>query len=420
MATTSGKYDATGEYTVSRTTYFRRSGDPSQPPSVTTSDVVQGPIISGTWSKSGVGTPGYGRGTARLKPLPYTFRSLKYIHQSGYKHSTPRSGNFTGARTGTVGMAMGVGQVAAVPANAVGKDIAMISRLTAEASTKLLKKLKSGTINVAVASAEAKKTGATIANAATRMYNAYRNLRRGNFGQAAEDLGGIASRRGRKRFSRAYAKDVERAVANGWLELQYGWKPLLNDVYGAAEALAKAQLVPMYLKETAVAKINMPLKGFRKSSDGLTTYYDEGYRETIVRFGVTYYRKPGTARTAAELGITNPLTVAWELVPFSFVADWFLPVGQALETLDATNGLQFLDGYRSTVTRHYVTYTQTTVDTASSVWTENNQSSGQEFVDFERVILSGFPSPTLPRFRNPWSTTRAASALALFSSIFRK
>jgi hypothetical protein len=35
----------------------------------------------------------------------------------------------------------------------------------------------------------------------------------------------------------------------------------------------------------------------------------------------------------------DPLGIAWEAVPFSFVADWFLPIGDYLDALSVFNGI---------------------------------------------------------------------------------
>lgn len=32
-----------------------------------------------------------------------------------------------------------------------------------------------------------------------------------------------------------------------------------------------------------------------------------------------------------RLGLKDPLSIAWELVPYSFVADWFIPIGAWLQ-----------------------------------------------------------------------------------------
>lgn len=53
-----------------------------------------------------------------------------------------------------------------------------------------------------------------------------------------------------------------------------------------------------------------------------------------------FYRveSPGLA-LAAELGLTNPALIAWELLPMSFLVDYFLKIGAFLESADALLGL---------------------------------------------------------------------------------
>lgn len=50
------------------------------------------------------------------------------------------------------------------------------------------------------------------------------------------------------------------------------------------------------------------------------------------------------------LGLTSPLSTTWELIPFSFVLDWFIPVGDALKECER-RGLNLVD--EAAVTRSY-------------------------------------------------------------------
>jgi hypothetical protein len=45
--------------------------------------------------------------------------------------------------------------------------------------------------------------------------------------------------------------------------------------------------------------------------------------------------------TSRALGLLDPLTVVWEIIPYSFVVDWFLPIGSYLENLAV---FPFLEG----------------------------------------------------------------------------
>jgi hypothetical protein len=296
--------------------------------------------------------------------------------------------------------------------------------LVAVATNKLLGKIKSGTVNLGVTAVERGKTAGTVAEGIGRLGRTMMHLRRGNFGAAAEAVGGIASRRARKRFSKAYAKDVEKAVASGWLNLKYGWYPIVNDIYGSCDALARRGLSPMYVTKTHTEKYVQPLRYSAKqetNGDAISRQAHEGERTTIVKISCTYYRPSSGVKSLSEVGITNPALVAWELVPYSFVVDWALPIGAWLDTMDATLGLTFYSGYRTEFVRRNLVYThsQQGVDAYGKLQDMFKQGSS-EYVSCERYPLTGFPSPALPRFRNPASISNLASAMALFSSIFRK
>lgn len=51
-----------------------------------------------------------------------------------------------------------------------------------------------------------------------------------------------------------------------------------------------------------------------------------------------------TIGALADFGLTNPLSWAWETTRFSFVADWFLSIGNYLDTLDVPLVYKYLGG----------------------------------------------------------------------------
>jgi len=50
---------------------------------------------------------------------------------------------------------------------------------------------------------------------------------------------------------------------------------------------------------------------------------------------------------AWRLGLTNPWGIAWELVPLSFVIDWFVHLGPLIRALQQPLGMHVLHGYSS-------------------------------------------------------------------------
>lgn len=303
------------------------------------------------------------------------------------------------------------------PITLVSFDSAERAKLDDQIRTEVRLEMKDQKINIAVAAAEWNKTADMVATTATAIYNAYRDLKRGNIAGAARGLGITAPKRARRRFNRSYARNQQDALASGWLELQYGWKPLLSDVYGAAEHAAK-MTVPVF--EGKVQKSKTLEKTTSKISDvgGDRSVFQHTENRTsslTIKYTVHYRVVGNVTSNAAALGLTNPAMVAWELVPFSFVVDWFLPIGDALASLDATLGLSFNFGC-VTVVEKLRAQVQRSGGTQGN---SENSSWATEHFRCDRVILTDFPRPATPTFKNPFSVSHALSAISLLNQ-FRK
>jgi hypothetical protein len=183
-------------------------------------------------------------------------------------------------------------------------------------------------VNVAVAYAEASKTSDLILDTARRIDRAYRAFRKG-------DLRGIAQN----------LNITPKRLHKSWLEYKYGWMPLLMDVKGSAEFFAQQHVTrPTRFTVTASESLltNIP-------SSGSTTFVGipgsvhpytaliSGHTEIKVKIWCELSSPHLSAMQ--QLGLTNPALVAWELVPFSFVFDWFIQVGDWLTALTAQQGV---------------------------------------------------------------------------------
>jgi hypothetical protein len=117
---------------------------------------------------------------------------------------------------------------------------------------------------------------------------------------------------------------------------------------------------------------------------------------------------------ASELGLTNPAILAWELIPFSFVADWFIPIGSWLEAQTALLGITLSDSsitrtekYQYTVRGNYLPK-DTNADTYSVT---QGYNTGHRTV--KHRVVGVVPPLHPPRWKNPLSVKHALSALAL-------
>jgi hypothetical protein len=202
-------------------------------------------------------------------------------------------------------------------------DIALIA--------KLQEKVFGSEFNLGVFLGEGRQALTLIADSAIRIAASLRHLRRGRLKDAWQDLVRGTSREKRsaphkEKFVNP-SKIDERIYADLWIEMQYGWKPLLSDVKSGAEALAAQLSEPFSLHY--VAKRMKQESGERVTqtmSDGPITCTYYSCRGRVLR--TTVSEKPGLAQLSR---LDNPLTVAWELLPWSFVIDWFIPVGQWLD-----------------------------------------------------------------------------------------
>jgi hypothetical protein len=211
---------------------------------------------------------------------------------------------------------------------------------------KLIERAKGAEWSVPIFVGEGRQTVNMVINAATTIGSAYRNLRRGNFVGALANLGIQGDNRALNRYNRQYGRDPTRAAGNAWLALTYGWTPLLNDAKNAAETLAEINLSEENRVIRVTARTGRPDLVIHPNFSFSVNPAIEGIQSSQIkesRFGV-WRCKPTSWNNVGSLGLLNPASVAWELVPFSFVADWFLPIGRYLEGLDVPMRFQHLGG----------------------------------------------------------------------------
>lgn len=266
--------------------------------------------------------------------------------------------------------------------------------------TKALNKLRDGRVQNGSDIGEAKKTADMIARDMAQVLAAYKAARAGAWNR----IPGILGMRWRDVIT-------GRAFADRWLEYQYGWKPLIGSVYDNVGILSDL----MKKKDST----------FKVSHTGQIQYSTESAGTSLVKWDcgskctVAFIARPSDHLIASldQQGLLNPLSIAWELTPFSFVVDWFLPVGEMLNGLTSTLGLEFVTGFRNLTNARKRTATW---NPAALGPTETLQSPGNyqiELFDFNRYAFSGFPLPEMYLKYSPFTSTRITSALALLSQL---
>lgn len=115
----------------------------------------------------------------------------------------------------------------------------------------------------------------------------------------------------------------------------------------------------------------------------------------------------------SRIGLTNPAVLAWDVIPWSFVVNWVIPIGDWLESIDSTVGLDYLGGTYSRGVR-----LQDGKVAVTPAWDRNRKGSGFgegsfAFFNYDRKVISQYVDPFY--LKNPFrgGIVRAITATAL-------
>lgn len=255
------------------------------------------------------------------------------------------------------------------------------------ALSKMWDEIEKVNANIAVFFAERQSAIDMIANKATKIFLALRDVKRGKPRKAMQRLG-ISGRQPPR----------SKQASGQWLELQYGWLPLVGDIYNLANLDPFAGDI-ISGRASATTQVKYPNNGVvncqHKCEHGLTV--------DCIDPALAY---------ASQLGLTNPATIAWELTPFSFVIDWFLPIGDYIHRLTQDLGFKFRDYYVSNRIKYIIDRPPRKAFIGKSGTYDISEGCIGVVDIFTRTTPTSVPKPNL-EFKNPLSPMHLANAIAL-------
>lgn len=214
---------------------------------------------------------------------------------------------------------------------------------------------------------------------------------------------------GNTRKSReTFRKTKGQPISECYIEWLFGWKPIIDDVYNAAGILGRD-----FHGNMIVSKAKM--SGGSTVPIGNTVVEKRSYKTRYKISGRLVVTNPNLL-LAQQMGLTNPAALVWEAIPFSFLVNWFVPVGKFFASWDKNLGIRFDD---LIVTYHLDAYCNR-VDSTWTVW--ENDFFGHRFQRFTptSLVIPTFASRLrVPTFELMDGLGRLSTLAALAHLVFK-
>lgn len=204
--------------------------------------------------------------------------------------------------------------------------VSSVGPIASELSS-LLAKFRQTDLNLGVSGAEGMESLEMVAGRLKSILGFSNALRKGNLGAALRHIGPVPKAHKRRAQKRLQHGDV----SGSFLELHLGWTPLISDIYAAADIKPVANVA----KLTSKTNYGTP-QSFTVNADYVSVFSKKHHRLTS-KLVMEVENSPDFFE---RFGLRDPASIVWELVPFSFVVDYFVPIGDTISALHAISAIK--------------------------------------------------------------------------------
>lgn len=300
------------------------------------------------------------------------------------------------------------------------------------ARSRLFKSIVGREVNFSTELAQIGQTTKMVSDLLTRCAKFIKSVKRGDI-SAWKDL---------------FPHDIK-TVANDFLMIQFGIRPLIGDVRELLDTTIK------FLDRNAILHAEGHGKVTLNEPEEIIILDEEEYSYTPEGGGTAYayLNRSGTKtyigevrvkysvdlkiidaelRDAFSLGLTTPEETVWELMPWSFVIDWFVNIGELLGRLHSLDGMVPVEVWKTTFIKTSEVRTETITGAPPGSFVPSRPSSYHGFgpyavqrEELKEVVYCKRERTTLPaafevRLKNPFSVFHIAEAAALLIQLRSK
>lgn len=276
-----------------------------------------------------------------------------------------------------------------------------------KAVQKLYSKVKNQNVNLLNALGERAQTIKLLRDLVKRLVKALLALKRFNLlGAAMALLPNISN---------------STSISNEILLIQYGVRPLIDDINGLIDHLNKWEQLQFDVKVSSTGV----LEPFHESTEFYNGVRATCKKTTLGKCTVTYKArlrvKDNFNRNLTRLGLTNLNATAWELIPFSFLVDWIIPIGEYLNTTDAFDDLEIVYCSKTVFYKENVIFDRQFGgrDSWGYNWGYGASQCVIQKVKVTRELLTTPPQLLFPALKSPFSQEHFLNFMALINSLRR-
>lgn len=296
------------------------------------------------------------------------------------------------------------------------------SNQLALAETRALNRLLTGEVDLTPTLAESIETTHYLASKSADLAEILRTVKTGQLRKQGKKILSRFKRRGVKEN----LDKVSKSVSSRYLEYRFAIRPLASDVASLYE-LSQYGLQPSFFVTASASQ---------RSKTETEKFYSNGYhtkmgwncsivKESIHRVEIVASISDPQARAKALLGMSDVqnsiMRGAWELVPYSFMVDYALGIGDYLRALCADTGLNFVEGTKSHRLSERVVDAEPTPPMIRQDGYQKVQEGGKcryELESYKRLVYSSFPVPSVA-VKSPFSTSNVLAAVAIINQLRR-
>lgn len=264
------------------------------------------------------------------------------------------------------------------------------------------------TASMGVTIAESKASFAMISNRSTQLLAAIGSIRRGDFPSLMRNLNLQRNdARGRDVWRR---RNPTKDAANHLLEYTFGWVPMVNDVRAACKVLSSTPQQQRLFGSGSEWFLDESGSNLSNPSHPIR-YRAEVTRKCYIA-GIVTVSNPNLD-LANRMGLSNPIQLAWQVIPYSFLVDTFFGVSQYLGRYSAMYGRTLSHGRISAKVEVQAKRIDRQYSGKDLIYSTDQVEWGRHF---SRRPVSSLPRPTiLPSFKLPVSHLfgRAVTTTAL-------